>query len=160
MCQEACQIYTHVIQLIMTRPGITKADLFTAVQNFPFSSKTLRATFDKYKNDSDEQSAKAFERFVQTSDSEIHSSGYVLHTLEAALWAFFSTSTFQEGALRVVNLGDDSDTVGAVYGGLSGVWYGIEAIPNEWIGGLQAKDLIDSVAEQVIKLVQRGGYDE
>ena len=88
------------------------------------------------------------------------SSGYVVHTLEAALWAFLSTSTFQEGALKVVNLGDDADTVGAVYGGLSGAWYGIDAIPSEWIEGLQAKSMLDGVVDEVVELVERGGYDE
>lgn len=73
---------------------------------------------------------------------------------------FFSTPTFQEGALKVVNLGDDADTVGAVSGGLSGAWYGVEAIPNEWIEGLQAKTMLDEVVEGVVKLLERDGYDE
>lgn len=159
-CQEACQVYTHLITLIMTKPGITKAELFTALQEFPFTSTVLRTTFDRYKDKREEQSATDFEHFVQTPDFQIKSSGYVVHTLEAALWAFLSTLTFQEGALKVVNLGDDADTVGAVYGGLSGAWYGIEAIPNEWIDGLQAKSILDEVAGGVVKLVEKGGYGE
>lgn len=158
-CQEACQVYTHLITL-MTKPGITKPELFTAIQEFPFTSTILRETFDKYKDDRGKQSATNLECFVRTPDSEILSSGYVVHTLEAALWAFFSTSTFQEGALKVVNLGDDADTVGAVYGGLSGAWYGIEAIPNEWIDGLQTKSMLDKVANGVVRLVEKGGYSE
>lgn len=145
---------------MMTKPGITKAELFAAVQEFPFTSNILRTTFGRYKDDRDGQSATSFDHFVQTPDSEIKSSGYVVHTFEAALWAFCSTSTFQEGALKVVNLGDDADTVGAVYGSLSGAWYGIEAIPNEWIEGLQAKSMIEEVAEGVVKLVEKGGYGE
>ena len=144
----------------MTKPGITKAELFNALQEFPFTSTVLRTTFDRYKDKMEEQSATDFEHFVQTPDFQIKSSGYVVHTLEAALWAFFSTLTFQEGALKVVNLGDDADTVGAVYGGLSGAWYGIEAIPNEWIDGLQAKSILDEVAGGVVKLVEKGGYGE
>ena len=144
----------------MTQTGITKAELFTALLEFPFTSTILRTTFDRHKDSRDEQCATKFERFVQTPDSEIKSSGYVVHTLEAALWAFFSTSSFQEGALRVVNLGDDADTVGAVYGGLSGAWYGIEAIPNEWIDGLQSKSTLENVVEGVVKLVEQGGYYE
>ena len=144
----------------MTKPGITKAELFTALQEFPFTSTVLRTTFDRYKDKKEEQTATDFEHVVQTPDFQIKSSGYVVHTLEAALWAFFSTLTFQEGALKVVNLGDDADTVGAVYGGLSGAWYGIEAIPNEWIDGLQAKSILDEVAGGVVKLVEKGGYGE
>ena len=159
-CQEACQVYTKMITLIMTNPSITKAELFSALQEFPFTSTILRTTFDRYKDERDDQSETTFERFVHTPDSEIKSSCYVVHTLEAALWAFFSTSTFQEGALKVVNLGDDADTVGAVYGGLSGAWYGIEAIPSEWIDGLQAKSIIEKVAAEVVSLAERSGFDE
>lgn len=159
-CQEGCQVYTHLICLILNKPGITKAELFTAVQGFPFTSTVLRTTFDKYKDDRNEQSATSFNRFIQTPDSAIHSSGYVVHTIEAALWAFCSTSSFREGALKVVNLGDDADTVGAVYGGLAGAWYGIEAIPKEWVEGLQSKNMLEKVAEGVVKLVERGGYDD
>ena len=129
-------------------------------KSFPFTSKILQTTFNRYKNGRDDQSETIYERFVHTPDSEIKSSGFVVHTLEAALWAFFSTSTFQEGALKVVNLGDDAATVGAVYGGLAGAWYGIEAIPSVWIDGLQAKGIIDEVVAVVISLVERGGYDK
>lgn len=82
----------------------------------------------------------------------------MVHTLEAALWAFFTTESFREGALKVVNLGDDADTVGAVYGGLAGSFYGVEEVPGEWIEGLKRKDLVDGVVEGVVKLVEKGGY--
>ncbi|KAJ7749400.1 ADP-ribosylation/Crystallin J1 [Mycena metata] len=54
------------------------------------------------------------------------SSGYVVHTIVAALYAFLATSTFEHGALLTANMGDDADTVGAVYGGLAGVWYAVD----------------------------------
>lgn len=74
-------------------------------------------------------------------------------TLEAALWAFFTTDTFRQGALRAVNLGDDADTVSAVYGGLAGAWYGVENVPEEWIAGLLRKEeVLDPVVEGVVKL--------
>lgn len=120
----------------------------------------LRTVFGRCKDDKDDQYATNLEGFVQRPDSEIKSSGYVVHTFEAALWAFFWTSTFQEGALKAVNLGDDADTVGAVYGGLSGAWYGIEAIPCAWIEGLQAKSMLDEVARGVLNLIEKGGYGE
>lgn len=67
------------------------------------------------------------------SRDEISSSGYVVHTLEAALWAFYNTDTFRDGVLAAVNLADDSDTVGAVYGQLAGAYFGEAALPIEWI---------------------------
>jgi len=69
------------------------------------------------------------------------------------------TATFKEGALKAVNLGFDADTVGAVYGGLAGAWYGIEAIPEGWLNGLQAKSTVDGVVDGVVRLVEKGGYD-
>ena len=75
--------------------------------------------------------------FQTKARKDISASGYVVHTVEAALWAFMSTDTFEEGALRVVNLGQDADTVGAVYGTLAGAWYGVHAIPDAWLDDLQ-----------------------
>jgi len=65
--------------------------------------------------------------------SEISSSGYVIDTLEAALWAFYRNDDFRSGALEAVNLADDSDTVGAVYGQLAGAFYGEMELPFDWI---------------------------
>jgi ADP-ribosylglycohydrolase len=67
------------------------------------------------------------------SRDEINSSGYVVHTLEAALWAFYRSEDFRSGALAAVNLAGDADTVGAVYGQLAGAYYGETGIPIDWI---------------------------
>ena len=86
--------------------------------------------------------------------SEISSSGYVVDSLEASLWAFFTTDAFEEGAIKVVNLGDDADTVGAIYGGLAGAFYGAEAIPDRWLSRMKRKDLLDDVITKVIAFRQ------
>ena len=62
----------------------------------------------------------------------IRGTGYVVASLEAALWAFYHSTDFREGALQAVNLGDDADTTGAVYGQLAGAYYGVEGIPSGW----------------------------
>ena len=64
------------------------------------------------------------------TESEIRSSGYIVHTLEAALWCLLNTNTYAECVLKVLNLGDDTDTVGAVAGGLTGIYYGTDQIPK------------------------------
>ena len=64
---------------------------------------------------------------------QIKSTGYVAHTLEAALWCFHRHATFAEGALEAVNLGEDSDTTGAVYGQLAGAYYRETGIPDDWL---------------------------
>ena len=80
---------------------------------------------------------------------EIRGSGYVIHTLEAALWAFHSTESFREGALKVVNLGEDADTTGAVFGQIAGAYYGVEGIPGEWLAKLAMRELIDQRAGEL-----------
>ena len=70
----------------------------------------------------------------------------VIKTLESALWAFYNTSTFNEGLILVVNLGDDADTVGAVYGQLAGAYYGVDNIALEYKEGLMRRELIEDLA--------------
>jgi ADP-ribosylglycohydrolase len=69
----------------------------------------------------------------QLNEDEIESSGYVVHTLEAAVWCFLTTRSYKEALLKAVNLGLDTDTVGAVTGGLAGVYYGLAGIPEKWM---------------------------
>jgi len=69
--------------------------------------------------------------------------------MEAALWAFARTTTFREGALLAVNLGDDADTTGAIHGQLAGAFYGVESIPVEWRSKLTALDTLESFAARL-----------
>ena len=78
---------------------------------------------------------------------EITGSGYVVRSLEAALWAFHRSSSFRDGALAAVNLGDDADTTGAVYGQLAGAHYGEQAIPADWRAKLALWPTLDRLAE-------------
>lgn len=68
--------------------------------------------------------------------AEIASGGYVMETLKASLWCLLTTRTFSECVLKAVNLGDDTDTTGCVAGGLAGVHYGVDALPEEWRSAL------------------------
>lgn len=79
-------------------------------------------------------------------------SGYVVESLEAALWAFHKTTSFQDGALLAVNLGDDADTTGAVYGQIAGAYYGAAGIPESWREKLAMRDLIERRAAELLHL--------
>ncbi|MBA4062884.1 MAG: ADP-ribosylglycohydrolase [Isosphaera sp.] len=79
----------------------------------------------------------------------VRGSGYVVHTLEAALWAFHGTDDFRSGALAVVNLGEDADTTGAVYGQIAGAYYGADGIPAEWRAKLAMRELIERRAAEL-----------
>ncbi|WP_434753238.1 ADP-ribosylglycohydrolase family protein [Paenibacillus amylolyticus] len=78
---------------------------------------------------------------------EIQGSGYVVRSIEAALWAFTKSSSFQEGALLAVNLGDDADTTGAIYGQIAGAYYGRSGIPSHWQDKLAMRDTFDRLNE-------------
>ena len=87
--------------------------------------------------------------FKQRKPPEIRGTGYVVKSLEAALWAFNSSDDFRTGCLLAINLGDDADTTGAVYGQLAGAYYGIQAIPEQWRKKLARGELIAGLAKKL-----------
>ncbi len=84
--------------------------------------------------------------FKERQPPDVRGTGYVVQSLEAALWAFHLASSFEEGSLLAVNLGDDADTTGAIYGQLAGAYYGLEAIPLSWREKLTLVEQIDRYA--------------
>lgn len=80
----------------------------------------------------------------------VSASGYVVDTLEAALWAVARTDSFEEALIKAVNLGDDADTVGAVTGQLAGALYGFDSIPARWLDRLVWRDEIEALADALI----------
>ena len=92
--------------------------------------------------------------FAHKSPPAIRGSGYVVESLEAALWAFHHAGTFAEGCLLAVNLGHDADTTAAVYGQLAGAYYGAAAIPATWRDRLAHGDLIIDFADRLHDLAQ------
>lgn len=90
--------------------------------------------------------------YTLVSRSDISSSGYVIHTLEAAVWAVQNSDCFRDAVLLAVNLGDDSDTVGAVTGQIAGARWGMSDIPQKWINCLYERDSIVKKAEELYEL--------
>ncbi|MGO9972243.1 MAG: ADP-ribosylglycohydrolase family protein [Solirubrobacteraceae bacterium] len=86
----------------------------------------------------------------------IRGQGYVVRAMEAALWALRSTSTFEDGVLAAVNLGDDADTTAAIFGQLAGALYGAAAIPARWRERLVMGDLIEGLADGLYRLATEG----
>jgi ADP-ribosylglycohydrolase len=91
------------------------------------------------------------ENIYELKEDSISSSGYVLHTLEASIWCLLTADSYKDAVLKAVNLGSDTDTTGAVTGGLAGLLYGHENIPKNWIGQLMRKNDIDDLANRVNK---------
>jgi ADP-ribosylglycohydrolase len=90
--------------------------------------------------------------FARKEPPAIRGSGYVVESLEAALWAFHRTDSFREGCLLAANLGDDADTTAAVYGQLAGAHYGERGIPEEWRGRLALRSTIEDFADRLLRL--------
>lgn len=94
-------------------------------------------------------------------ETAIRSSGYVVDSLQAALWAFLTTDSLEDCLVRAVNLGDDADTVGAIAGGLAGALWGPLAAPRRWTVALKGRDRLDTAAEQMnhiaLRRQQKGG---
>jgi ADP-ribosylglycohydrolase len=82
---------------------------------------------------------------LKCSEKYIKSSGYVVDSLEASLWCLYNTISYREAVLKAVNLGGDTDTIGAITGSLAGLYYGFDNIPKEWVHDLQNKTLINSI---------------
>ena len=119
---EACVMYTHIAHSLISGSSLEDAIAENIITNPPF------------------------ERLATINDvpeDEIETSGYVVHTLEAALWCLLHTNSYRECMLKAVNLGRDTDTTACVASALAGIAYGYDSIPAEWIEELQAKDIID-----------------
>lgn len=95
-----------------------------------------------------------FDRILKNDISDYHedtisSGGYVLHSLEASLWCFLNSESYAEAVLKAVNLGEDTDTTGAITGGIAGIYYGFENIPQEWISVLARKEDIENLCIKI-----------
>lgn len=83
--------------------------------------------------------------------TKVESDGFVLHTLNAALWCLTNTHNYQDCVLTAVNLGEDTDTTASVAGALAGAVYGFESIPQEWVGKLRGRELLDMYVSEATR---------
>ena len=142
ICADACIAYTWLLYGFYK--GFSKDDilskeytdyyLFEYDKNYSYNSEIINILQGSYKN---------------KSEDDINSSGYVVHTLEATLWAFYNSNNFKEGLLKAINLGKDSDTIGAIYGSIAGAYYGIDNIDNDLIEGLMHNKKITEISKQL-----------
>lgn len=120
--------------------------------------RTKEIVLEYYSRPPYAQELSRFSRILKEDISElpedsIESDGYAVHTLEAALWCFLNGSSYEDTALTAVNLGRDADTTGAVVGGLAGIYYGCEGIPQRWIKALARADDIIQLGKRLYESI-------
>ncbi|KAG6899303.1 hypothetical protein C0993_011392 [Termitomyces sp. T159_Od127] len=191
MCQEACEVWTQVIARIMRasttneEPRYSKLDVVKTFAEFPYTDDKLRKALafpiltSSPPTTQEEWGENFFDHHpllrliakTQTAndtvipeENDVPSTGYVLDSLIAALYCFLVTKSFEEGAIMAINLGNDADTVGAIYAGLAGCWYAgtmddthglwTERVKT-WKSTLVRRNVVESVAEELVQFSVR-----
>jgi len=153
LCTDASRYFTALFLGIFE--GSSKEELLFRGTIDP-STKFIPKSFEKFywSNNplSNEIETIASGSFRVKEPPEIKSTGFVVDSLECALWAFYHTNNFKDGLIKVVNLGGDADTAGAIYGQIAGCYYGISAIPLEWQNIITYKSLIEVFSDELLHL--------
>jgi ADP-ribosylglycohydrolase len=132
----ACVYYVYIgIAILHDRENKSLQDIITrAVQEV-----------DQYYAERDTLLGVSLLEVVKYEEDFIQSTGYVVHSLGASLWSIWNTGSYKKAVLTAVNLGGDTDTIGAITGSLAGLYYGFDNIPVKWLGYLKNKDLISRI---------------
>ncbi len=132
---ECCQLFAAMISAALA--GNAKNDLLSALAFTPVQPKVA---------------AIATGTFIAKTAGEIRGNGYCVDSLEAALWCFFNTDSFEAAVLCAANLGEDADTTAAITGQIAGAFYGANAVPAEWLANLSLREDIEHFADKLYLL--------
>ena len=136
-----CKIYTMILFHLLDAPSKESVKLALNMAKCRYVNSSEYRHYQRLFTDG----------FAKLPCDEIKSTGYVVDTLEAALWCVLTTETYRDCVLKAVNLGDDTDTVAAIAGGIAGALYGYNAIPTEWLDSLKRRDYIEEMCERASK---------
>lgn len=131
-CIEACKLLASLIQNAFTAES--KTEILKNIGFTPLEQKVKNL---------------ALGNFLRKSESEIKGIGYVIDSLEAALWCFFRSDNFKQAILMAANLGDDADTTAAVCGQIAGAYYGYRGIPQKWSTTITMSEDIAQLAQNL-----------
>lgn len=140
----ACGIYISVASNLMG-----DMDISTAVEMGIYSALEYYKKHDEFAEEVRYYKQLSNKTFSKTPMKNIKSSGYVVDTLEAAIWCLLNTKNYKDCVLLAVNLGEDTDTVAAVAGGLAGLYYGYDSIPKEWLSVIAKRDYIEGLSNKL-----------
>lgn len=151
-------IFSCIIYSILINEYLKEYDLKKAYLNMQQIIKSiLEDNNNKVLGDFNDLKEK-FNRIIYDdisiiNENDIKSSGFVIDSLEASIWCVLNTKSYKESVLKAVNLGDDTDTIAALTGGLAGLVYGYDNIPEEWINVLKRKDYLKDLVDKFNKLI-------
>lgn len=152
---EISIIASHI--LIEFAVNIIQNKMNLSLENVWDKTRTSYAGFiQKYADNFNRSSLDHFKRilspeFKNYNENDIHGSGFAVHTLEASIWCLMNTDNYESCVLKAVNLGHDTDTTGAVAGGLAGLVYGEDGIPQKWKNNILKRDLINEIECKMLK---------
>jgi ADP-ribosyl-[dinitrogen reductase] hydrolase len=134
-CIEACQLFAEMICLALS--GQSKDQIL-----FETKVKVSAPKINEIANGN----------YAQKTITQVRGTGYVVESLEAALWCFYQTDTFESAILQAANLGDDADTTAAICGQIAGAYYGESKIPARWLEKLFMRNEIAELADKLSKV--------
>jgi len=139
LAQSACGIYLAIACRLLDGQTLHTAicEGVRDALNWYGSHSRFTVCLDHWERISDPEALAAEE------EATIYSGGFVVETLETVLWCLLNTHSYRECVLRCVNMGYDADSTAAIAGGLAGIYYGLDAIPREWMDALAGKDLVE-----------------
>lgn len=125
------------------------------ISDLTHCSRKVRDVVDRFAGilDAHLSGSRTEEESAYRTREEVNNSGWAVSTLDAALWAFQTTSSFEDGLIAAVNLGGDSDTIGAVYGQIAGAYYGFDAIPARWVQAIKTWEKVGALIERFLDAV-------
>lgn len=140
-----CKIYIDYILLLLD--GLDKEEALKEIRNIKYIDYYSKESIEKY-------SRILSDNFKELKKEDISSSGYVVATLEASIWCTLNSSNFEEAVKMAVNLGKDTDTIGAITGSINGIIYGKYSIPNRWLEKLKRKHFLEDIASNFINSIE------
>ena len=132
------------------------AKVMHEISDLTHNSNRVREVVDRFAKVLDEHMAgiRTDESSPCKTREEVNNSGWAVSTLDAALWAFNKTESFEEGLIAAVNLGGDSDSIGAVFGQIAGAYYGFDSIPERWVKAVKTWETVDALIERFLDAVE------
>lgn len=139
-----CYIYVQFI--INLLKGKTKEEAYKHIQDLDYRSFTI---------DSINQYTRILNEQIEVQILEnIKSTGYIVDTLESAMWIFMNAQHYKEAIIASTNIGGDTDTIGSIVGSMAGIYYGFESIPSNWLDKLQRKEYLMELASKFERCIK------